>query len=104
MLEKASFSRRGLLTGAAAVAAASTLGLSASPARALATMPADQAPYLYRFKLGDAQATIVSDGILPLGDPTSNFTNITKEEIQRQLRDNFLPVDKIVLQQNVLVL
>jgi glyoxylase-like metal-dependent hydrolase (beta-lactamase superfamily II) len=67
-------------------------------------MPTDQAPYLYRFKLGDAQATIVSDGILPLGEPSANFANITKEEVQRQLHDNFLPIDKIVLQQNVLVL
>ncbi|MBV9758566.1 MAG: MBL fold metallo-hydrolase [Alphaproteobacteria bacterium] len=104
MFETISLSRRGLLTGAAAVAAAGTLGVAALPARALAPMPDDQAPYLYRFKLGDAQATIVSDGILPLGDPAANFTNITKEEIQRQLRDNFLPLDKMVLQQNVLVL
>jgi glyoxylase-like metal-dependent hydrolase (beta-lactamase superfamily II) len=103
-LDKVSFSRRGLLTGASAIAAAGTLGLGSSPAQAYAPMPTDQAPYLYRFKLGDSQATIVSDGILPLGDPTANFSNITKEEIQKELRDNYLPLDKIVLQQNVLVL
>jgi glyoxylase-like metal-dependent hydrolase (beta-lactamase superfamily II) len=103
-LDKVSLSRRGLLTGASAVAATGALGFPRSPAQAFAPMPADNAPYLYRFKLGDAQATIVSDGILPLGDPASNFANITKEEIQRQLKDNFLPVDKVVLQQNILVL
>ena len=29
-----------------------------------------QAPYFYRFKFGNAEATIVSDGPLPLGDPS----------------------------------
>lgn len=96
--------RRRFLTGASAIAAAGALGLPSGPARAFTPMPTDQAPYLYRFKLGDAQATIVSDGILPLGEPSANFGNITKDEVQRQLRDNFLPIDKIVLQQNVLVL
>jgi glyoxylase-like metal-dependent hydrolase (beta-lactamase superfamily II) len=103
-LDKISFSRRGLLTGASAIAAAGTLGLASRSAQAFAPMPTDQAPYLYRFKLGDSQATIVSDGILPFGDPTANFANITKEEIQKELHDNFLPPDKIVLQQNILVL
>ena len=42
-------------------------------------MPADQAPYYYRFKLGDAEATIVSDGILPLGDPNGSFLGLTKD-------------------------
>jgi len=101
---KISLPRRGLLTGASVLAAASALGLASGPARAFAPMATDNAPYLYRFKLGDADATMVSDGILPLGEPSANFTNITKEEIQRQLKDNFLPLDKIVLQQNVLVL
>ena len=103
-LDKISFSRRSLLTGASTIAAAGALGLGANSARAFAPMPTDQAPYLYRFKLGDSQATIVSDGILPLGEPTANFLNITKEEIQKELRDNYLPLDKIVLEQNVLVL
>jgi glyoxylase-like metal-dependent hydrolase (beta-lactamase superfamily II) len=96
--------RRTFLTGASVAAAAGTLELAAGPARAYAPMPSDNAPYLYRFKLGDAQATMVSDGILPLGEPTANFSNISKEEIQSELRNNFLPLDKIVLQQNVLVL
>jgi glyoxylase-like metal-dependent hydrolase (beta-lactamase superfamily II) len=104
MSKTLSLPRRHLLTGASVAAVAGGLGLRSSPAGAFATMPSDNAPYLYRFKLGDAQATIVSDGILPLGEPTANFNNITKEEIRRELQANFLPLDKIVLQQNVLVL
>ena len=96
--------RRTFLTAASAAAAAGTLELTSGRARAYSPMPSDNAPYLYRFKLGDAQATMVSDGILPLGEPTANFANISKEEIQSELKNNFLPLDKIVLQQNVLVL
>src|SRR5690348_1333675 len=100
MIDQPFLSRRGLLAGAAGVAAAGAVGLTTRSARAFAPMQTDQAPYLYRFKLGDAQATVVSDGILPLGEPAANFSNITKEEIQRQLKDNYLPLDKIVLEQN----
>ena len=46
--------RRGLLAGAALVG---TAGLLANPSLAKVTMPTGQAPYFYRFKLGDAQAT-----------------------------------------------
>ena len=50
-------SRRRLLQAGAA-----TLGLSALPALAKAPMLGTQAPYFYRFKLGNAEATVVSDG------------------------------------------
>src|SRR6202012_3100962 len=66
-------------------------------------MGQQQAPYFYRFKLGDAECTVVSDGQLPLGDPNAAFLKITKEEIARELHDNFLPADNAVLEQNVLV-
>ena len=66
-------SRRHLLQGGAAFAAA---GLAA-PAFAKAPMLGTQAPYFYRFKLGNAEATVVSDGPLPLGDPHKNFLGLT---------------------------
>jgi glyoxylase-like metal-dependent hydrolase (beta-lactamase superfamily II) len=92
--------RRQLLTTAAAGAA--LLGV---PRQAHAKMPVGQpqAPYFYRFKLGSAECTVVSDGQLPLGDPNSAFLNIDKAEIARELKDNFLPVSNAVLEQNVLV-
>ena len=61
--------RRGLLAGAALVG---TAGLLADPSLAKVTMPTGQAPYFYRFKLGDAQATVVSDGPLPLASPATH--------------------------------
>ncbi len=67
-------SRRGLMLGAAA--AAVTAGLPGA-ASAKAPMLHSQSPYFYRFTLGDAEATMVSDGTLPLGDPHSNFLGLT---------------------------
>jgi glyoxylase-like metal-dependent hydrolase (beta-lactamase superfamily II) len=92
--------RRQLLTAAGAGALA--FGM---PGRGYAKMPMGQkqAPYFYRFKLGSAECTIVSDGQLPLGDPNASFVNIDKTEIARELTDNFLPLDNAVLEQNVLV-
>jgi glyoxylase-like metal-dependent hydrolase (beta-lactamase superfamily II) len=76
-----------------------------APHNAQARMPLGrpQAPYFYRFQLGAAECTIVSDGQLPLGDPNIAFLNITKDEIARELHDNFLPAANAVLEQNILV-
>lgn len=96
-------SRRNLLTQASAVAALGALGSVGSPAFAKAPPVNAQAPYFYRFKVGDFEATIVSDGTLPLGDPHKNFLGLTDTEMDKQLTDNFLPVNQAVLEQNALV-
>src|SRR6476620_12681864 len=49
-----------------------------------------QTPYWHRFILGDAEVTVVSDGPLPLGDPSGTFTGVPKEEVKKMLSDNFL--------------
>ncbi|TCZ64463.1 MBL fold metallo-hydrolase [Roseicella aquatilis] len=96
----AAATRRHIFAAAAGGAAALAL-----PGQGLARMPLGQpqAPYFYRFKLGNAECTVVSDGTLPLGKPADSFVNITKEEIDRQLKDNFLSADNAVLEQNILV-
>jgi glyoxylase-like metal-dependent hydrolase (beta-lactamase superfamily II) len=93
-------SRRAMLGGVAASGAMLTL-----PGMAQAKMPMGQpqSPYFHRFKLGDAECTVVSDGQLPLGDPNASFLNISKDEIAKELHDNFLPPSNAVLEQNVLV-
>jgi glyoxylase-like metal-dependent hydrolase (beta-lactamase superfamily II) len=95
-------SRRHLLMGASTVAAAGFLGNM--PAIAKAPLLGTQAPYWYRFKLGNFEGTIVSDGILPLGKPEENFVGLTKDEMANQLSSNFLPMDNAVLEQNALVI
>jgi glyoxylase-like metal-dependent hydrolase (beta-lactamase superfamily II) len=91
------------MAGGAAASGAAVLGATLGPAAAKAPKLNTQAPYFYRFKLGDAEATIVSDGTLPLGDPHANFMGLSKEEMDRQLNENFLPATNAVLEQNVLV-
>ena len=95
-------SRRQLVRGAAASGALALM----HPGGLLAKAPmiGEPAPYYYRFKFGDAEATIVSDGTLPLGDPHTNFLGLTPQEMDQQLTDNFLPLSNAVLEQNVLIL
>jgi glyoxylase-like metal-dependent hydrolase (beta-lactamase superfamily II) len=93
--------RRDLLLGAAALGASALGGISLS--RAAAPPLGTQVPSWYRFKIGDFEATVVSDGPLPLGDPTTSFQGLPPEQLKKMLADNFLPTDNAVLEQNALV-
>ncbi|MFG1285789.1 MBL fold metallo-hydrolase [Xanthobacter versatilis] len=95
--------RRALLGGALSVGALA-LGPGLAPAFAKAPLVGKPAPYFYRFKFGDGEITVVSDGTLPLGDPHANFTGLSAQEMDRQLTSNFLPLSNAVLEQNILVL
>ena len=90
-------SRRSLFALGAGLGASAMLGGSA-----LARAPklGTQTPYWHRFVLGDAEVTVVSDGPLPLGDPSGTFTGVPKEEVKKMLSDNFLSPDNVVLEQN----
>ncbi len=96
--------RRQALLGTAALAGASTVGLQGGPALARAPMATDQVPYFYRFKHGSMQGTVISDGVLPLGDPSSSFMGTSKEEVGKMLTSNFLDPSNVILEQNILVL
>jgi glyoxylase-like metal-dependent hydrolase (beta-lactamase superfamily II) len=98
-------SRRQALLGGAAIAGAASFGGWPTPgAQAKAPIAKDQAPYFYRFNHGKIQATVVSDGILPLGEPSSSFLGSSKEEIGKMLTDSFLSPTNVILEQNILVL
>src|SRR5262245_3420507 len=101
--ERIALSRRQLIKAGSAPAWAA-LATPLGAAHAKAPMLGTQAPYFYRFKLGNAEATVVSDGPLPLGDPRKNYVGLTPTETEKQLSDNFLPLDDTVLEQNVLIL
>src|SRR5215470_15298265 len=98
-----SVSRRQLLAGASAAAAAGAFGV-ASEAVAKAPLLNTPAPAFYRFKLGSIEATVVSDGPLAIGDPKNTFRGPTPEELGKMMSDQFLPTDNVVLDQNVLVI
>lgn len=101
-----SLSRRRLLAGASVAAAAGFLdSASRTPVMAKAPMQSTQAPAFYRFKVGSIEATVVSDGPLPMGEPKPDiFIGLSKEDLAQALADNFLPTDNVVLEQNALVI
>ncbi|MEZ0221780.1 MBL fold metallo-hydrolase [Tardiphaga sp. 1201_B9_N1_1] len=93
-------SRRSLLSlGAGLGANLLAPGLIGS-ASAKAPKLGTQAPYFHRFMLGSAEVTVVSDGPLPLGDPSGTFVGVPKEDVQKMLTDNFLSSSNVVLEQN----
>ena len=90
-------SRRSLLALGAGLGATTMFG---GGVWAKAPKLGTQSPYFHRFLLGDAEVTVVSDGPLPLGDPSGTFTGVPKEEVKKMLTDNFLNPDNVVLEQN----
>jgi glyoxylase-like metal-dependent hydrolase (beta-lactamase superfamily II) len=86
------------------MAAAAPLVSGILPASAAAPFRGDVPPAWYRFRFGEYEATVVSDGRLPLGKPEPAFPAAPPQEIESLLRGNFLPPDAATLEQNVLIL
>ncbi|NVN85924.1 MAG: MBL fold metallo-hydrolase [Rhodopseudomonas sp.] len=89
-------SRRSLLALGAGLGATMLPGIASARAPKLGT----QAPYFHRFMVGGAEVTVVSDGPLPLGDPSGSFLGVPKDDVQKMLTDNFLNPTNVVLEQN----
>lgn len=62
------------------------------------------APAWYRFRFGEFEATIVSDGHLPLGKAEESFAGARPGEINAMMQANFLDPANALLEQNALVL
>src|SRR6202171_3701761 len=90
-------SRRSLLALGAGLGATAMMGDSAL---ARAPKVGTQSSYFYRFGVGGAEVTVVSDGPLSLGDPKGTFTGVPEDEMRKMLTDNFLSPTSIVLEQN----
>jgi glyoxylase-like metal-dependent hydrolase (beta-lactamase superfamily II) len=90
-------SRRSLLVGTAAVgvAVAGTKTI-VPPANASAPVAGTQNAGWYRYKVGDFEVTVVTDGqgANPLGD--SYVTNTPKDAVAKDLAAQFLPNDKVI--------
>src|SRR4051794_14072780 len=93
--------RRSLLGGAAAVAAAGSL--SNTPARAAAPMAGKQGSSFYRYKVGDFEVTALNEGIVRNATPQNMALNKTLPDVQQALSEAFLPTDHVINQFNVLV-
>lgn len=88
-------SRRSLfkLSGAAALA---TPMLMTRAAQAEVPMAATMPTAFKRFKLGDYEITVLSDGHRLVPNPQSIFgTNTSQEEVETLLQENYLPVDQM---------
>ena len=94
--------RRHALAGAAALAASPLL--PSAPANAAAPMADKQAPSFYRYKVGDVQVTVISDGVntFALGD--SFILNAKKDEVAAALEKAYMPKDKVSIQFGPLVI
>lgn len=94
--------RRHALAGAAALAAAPVM--PATTAKAAAPAAGKQNASFYRYKVGDAEVTVISDGAttFPLGD--SFVLNAKKEDVNAALEKAFRPRDKMTIQFGPLVI
>jgi glyoxylase-like metal-dependent hydrolase (beta-lactamase superfamily II) len=90
-------SRRSLLALGAGLGATAVIGDSAL---ARAPKVGTQSPCFYRFNVGAAEVTVVSDGPLSIGDPKGTFIGVPDDELRKMLSDNFLSPTNVVLEQN----
>jgi glyoxylase-like metal-dependent hydrolase (beta-lactamase superfamily II) len=94
-------SRRYALAAGTAALGAGAVGLPSTTSLAKAPRMTSQTSYFYRFDVGKMQVTMLSDGPLPLGDPSTNFLGAGKAEITKMLTDNYLSPTQVVLEQNI---
>jgi glyoxylase-like metal-dependent hydrolase (beta-lactamase superfamily II) len=89
--------RRSLLVGTAAVGAAVAGTTAIVPsAKASAPVAGKQNAGWYRYKVGEFEVTVVTDGqgSNPLGD--SYVVNTSKDSVAKDLEAQFLPKDKVI--------
>lgn len=55
----------------------------------------------YSIPFGDAEIVVVTDGPLNLGSPDGSLRGMSKEEIETMLERNYLPTDRVVIEQNI---
>jgi len=105
-LQFTSMNRRAFLAASAA-GACSVAGMSALDIRAALAkeaMRGGKSPAWYRFKIGDIEATIISDGYLGPLPLAYLYPKVPKADVDALAKSELLPPDKFVLQENCLVL
>src|SRR6201991_5340727 len=85
--------RRHALAGAAPLAAAPLVPTTS--AKAAAPVADKQAPSFYRYKIGDAQVNVISDGVNNFALPETFVLNAKKDEVNAALEKSFMPKDKM---------
>src|SRR5580704_19592670 len=101
-LKLTSMNRRAFVmsSAAGALSSAALLAFNTGAADAKEAMIGNKAPAWYRFKLGDFEATVVSDGTLNLGPAAGLYPKTPKEAVEDVLANQFLPSAHVVVQEN----
>lgn len=94
--------RRSALAGAAATALA-PLAAGTSVVQAAAPMAGKQAASFYRYKVGDLEVTVVTDGARTIPLPDKLVKNVNKDEVSKALSDAFLDPNKFTILFNPIV-
>src|SRR5881296_2671709 len=99
------FTRRTMLAGTAAAAAAVASPRSiVAPAPAAAPPAGKQAPGFYRYKVGIYEITVVTDGARSFPLPDTFVNNAKKDEVNAALEAAHLPKDTMTLVFNPIVI
>src|SRR5215210_7990091 len=96
------FSRRTVLMGTAAATAAATV--PALPVQAAAPPAGKQAPGFYRYKLGDYEVTVVTDGATTFPLPDTFVLNAKKDEVNGALAAAYMEKDKMTIPYSPIVI
>jgi glyoxylase-like metal-dependent hydrolase (beta-lactamase superfamily II) len=96
--------RRSVLTAAAASAGALASGPFASPSRAAAPASGKQAPGFYRYKVGDIEVSVVTDGANTFPLPDSFVVNARRDEVAKALVEGHRDPDKLTVPYTPIVL
>ncbi len=91
--------RRHLLAGAVAAGTTTTLAPLATNSTAFATAPPDakQAPGFYRYKVGDFEISVVTDGAATFPLPDKFVQNHSKAEVQDALVAAYQPAGTVTI-------
>jgi glyoxylase-like metal-dependent hydrolase (beta-lactamase superfamily II) len=100
----AELTRRHMLSSsAAALAAASLVPFDATEAPAASPLSGKQAPNFYRFKLGEFEITVVSDGARAIPLPPQFVRNVSNEQVLAAAEAAYMPKGSIVAPFNPVV-
>jgi Metallo-beta-lactamase superfamily len=101
-----SMNRRAFVMSSAAgvLSSAALLAFNPGAVDAKEAMIGNKAPAWYRFKLGDFEATVISDGTLNLGPAAALYPKTPKENVEGVLASQFQSPAAVVVQENCLVL
>lgn len=91
--------RRTVLAGAIAAGAVASLNPIAAikSAKAATPLQGKQAPGWYRYKVGEMEITVVTDGARTFPLPDSFVSNVKKDEVSAMLASNYLDPAKVTV-------